>query len=88
MKTIKRQLRQFYAAQGIGARRAEKLIKSDLNAVRRYTDLPARALPERVLIQAMAWDSTPQGWQYWAVRHYGFPIESAKLNEHPSPLHA
>lgn len=87
MKTIKRQLRQFYAAQGIGARRAEKLIKSDLNAVRRCTALSARALPERVLIQAMPWARTPQGHDYWAARHYG-PAEVPGFNKHPSPLHA
>jgi len=88
MRAIKRQLRQFYAAQGIGARRAEKLIKSDLNAVRRNSNLPASALSERVLIQVMLWDETPQGWRYWVVRHYGYPIEASGLGKHPSPLHA
>lgn len=87
MRTIKRQLRQFYASQGIGVRRAEKLIKSDLNAVRRYTNMSLGVHPKHHLIQAMTWCHTPQGWRYWAARHYGIGKVHSIL-EHPSPLHA
>lgn len=87
MRTIKRQLRQFYADLGIGVRRAEKLIKSDLNAVRRYTNPRVGVHPEHQLIQAMLWCHTLQGWRYWAARHYGLK-ESPSILDIPSPLHA
>ena len=87
MRTIKRQLRQFYASQGIGARRAEKLIKRDLNAVRRHWDLPHGPQPWHELAHVMEWHRTPQGWYYWASRQ-GCIGGEHNLHEHPSPLHA
>lgn len=76
LNQVKRQLRAFYGALGVGARRAEKLIKSDLARVRRNTAPQTRADIAELygsargaqLDELFVWIDTPEGYQYWATR--------------------
>jgi len=83
MRAIKRQLKAYYSAKGVGRRRAEKLVKSDLAAADRYAKA-SRCLAEfnearhtRRLSSAFVWAATPQGHQYWRDRDVALGVRPA-----------
>lgn len=82
LREAKRQLREFYAANGVGIRRTEKLVKSDLRRVLRNT---AQAVLDEVrpyrrlgirhqfaqLDMLFVWGESPEGHDYWKARDWG-----------------
>lgn len=82
LSEAKRQLREFYAVNGVGIRRAEKLVKSDLRRALRNTQQTvlgeAREYirgtgTKRVaqLDMLFVWGESPEGHEYWAARDWG-----------------
>lgn len=73
VKIIKKQLRKFYSDAGVGIRRAEKLVKADIGAARRYIRAQQTGVCGNVPLDcAFIWQDTAEGVAYWNRRHRGF----------------
>lgn len=65
--SIKKQLQEFYAQQGLEGKHLRKAIQWDMKAVsanRKAENLPARGS----ILVAFTWSKTPQGVHYWSAR--------------------
>lgn len=82
LSEVKRQLQEFYSANGVGIRRTGKMVKSDLNRVRR--NMPPQVLtelreysvgaarPRFVQLDFLfVWGASPEGHEYWEARDWG-----------------
>lgn len=61
-KTVKHELRAFYAQQGLTGKHLRKAMAYDLRRVRKYRSMPGR------LMSAFSWMQTSEGGRYWAAR--------------------
>ena len=80
LSEAKRQLLEFYAANGVGTRRAEKLVKSDLRRAQRNTapevlaemrDYRKQGYRAAQLDTLFVWGESPEGHEYWSARDWG-----------------
>lgn len=76
--TIKKQLRAFYADQGLTGKHLRKALRYDMKAVRRHVATQQRP-PCNNLQNAFGWGRTPEGAEYWAHREIGVNFGSRKV---------
>lgn len=63
--SIKQELREYYAKQGLTGKHLRKALQWDMKAVARNKE---RWNPGRALSSAFVWGESPQGHAYWMHR--------------------
>lgn len=69
--SIKQQLREFYANQGITGKALRSAMRYDLRSIRKQRTYPTGSIED-----VIGWGNTVEGPGYWLSRSLGFPSYS------------